>query len=61
MKTGFTCAVVMLLCACSGGESASEGHVWKEQTDMIDNARDVEDLLDAADKQQRQRIEELTQ
>lgn len=61
MKTSFMCAVLLLLCACSGGESESEGHVWKDQTDMVDKAHDVEDLLGAADAQQRQRIEEQTQ
>ena len=52
---------MLLLCACSGGDPESEGHVWKEQTDMIDRARDVEDLLGQADSQQRKRIEEQTQ
>jgi uncharacterized membrane protein YgcG len=53
--------MILLLCACSGGESESKGHVWKEQTDMIDKAQGVEDLLGTADAQQRQRIEEQTQ
>ena len=61
MKNSFMCGVLLLLCACSGGESESEGHVWKEQTDMIDKAQGVEDLLGDADAQQRQRIEEQTQ
>jgi hypothetical protein len=53
---------VLLLSACSGGgESESEAHVWKQQTDMIDKAQGVEDLLGAADAQQRQRIEEQEQ
>lgn len=51
----------MLLYACSGGESDSEGHVWKEQADMIDKAHGVEGLLGEANAQQRQRIEEQTQ
>ena len=51
---------MLLLCACSGGESESESHVWKEQTDMIDKAHGVEDLLGEANTQQRQRIEEQT-
>ena len=62
MKTSFICGVLLLLCACSsGGESESGDHVWKEQTDMIDKAQGVEDLLGDADAQQRQRIEEQTQ
>ena len=59
MKYSLICC--LLLCACSGGESGSEGPVWKEQTDMIDTAHDVEDLPGTADAQQRQRIEEQTQ
>ena len=62
MKTSFWCGVLLLMCACSGGgESEGDGHVWKEQTDMIDKAQGVEDLLGAADARQRQRIEEQTQ
>jgi len=62
MKTSFMCCVLLLLCACSGGgESESKGHVWKEQTDMIDKAQGVEDLLGDANAEQRQRIEEQTQ
>jgi len=53
--------MLLMLCACSGDESENEGHVWKEQTDMIDKAQGVEDLLGQADAQQRQRIEEQTQ
>ena len=55
------CGVLPLLCACGGGDSGSGDHVWKEQTDMIDKAQGVEDLLGDADVQQRQRIEEQTQ
>jgi hypothetical protein len=47
-----------VLSACSGGESDSEGHVWQEQTDMIDRADDLEGVLGTANEQQRQRIEE---
>ena len=61
MKTSFMCGVLLLLCACGGGDSGSGDHVWKEQTDMIDKAQGVEDLLGDADVQQRQRIEEQTQ
>lgn len=62
MKYGLTGCVLLLLCACSGGgESESGDHVWKQQTDMIDRAHEVEDLLGTADAQQRQRIEEQTQ
>ncbi len=45
---------VLLLVGCSADEdqSVSEEHVWKSQTDTLDKAREVEDILsqDAADK-----------
>jgi hypothetical protein len=52
---------VVVLCACSDGESGSEGHMWQEQTDMIDKAQHVEDVLDSANELQRQRIEAQSQ
>ena len=62
MKISLMCCMLLPLCACSGGgESESEGHVWQQQTDMIDTAQDVEDLLGAANAEQRQRIEEQAQ
>jgi hypothetical protein len=61
MKYGLMCAVLLLSACGSGGESEDTGHVWKQQTDMIDKARGVEDILDSADAQQRQRIEEQAQ
>ncbi len=60
MKICLMCSVIVLS-ACSGGESGSEGHVWQEQTDMIDRAEHVEAVLDAANEAQRRRIEEQTQ
>ncbi len=45
---------LLLLLGCSSDEdqSNSEEHVWKSQTDTLDKAREVEDILsqDAADK-----------
>ena len=52
---------VIVFSACSSGESGNEGHVWQEQTEMIDRADNVEALLDAANEAQRRRIEEQTQ
>ena len=57
MKGLLFCSVIVLS-ACSGGESDSEGHVWQEQTGMIDRADDLEGVLGTANEQQRQRIEE---
>ena len=52
----------MIVCACSDDQQPLDGdHVWKEQTDMIDKARDVEQLLNDAAQQQRQLIEQKKQ
>ncbi len=61
MKYCLMCCALLLSACSGGGESESEAHVWKQQTDMIDKAQGVEDLLGAADAQQRQRIEEQEQ
>ena len=63
------CSVLLLLlalAACSGdedsaGPAAPKGHVWQEQTDMIERAKEVEDLLGDANLQRRQQLEAQTQ
>lgn len=47
---------ILLLISCSEDNSSqSNDHVWKEQTETIDKARAVEDLLmDSAEDQRRQ-------
>lgn len=61
MKYCLMCCVLLLSACSGGGESESEAHVWKQQTDMIDRAKGVEGMLDSASAQQRQRIEEQEQ
>lgn len=64
MKIHYLFLVVMTVCltACSDETDKVQGdHVWKEQTDMIDKAKDVEVLINDAALQQRQQIEESTQ
>jgi outer membrane biogenesis lipoprotein LolB len=52
----------VFMAACSDETDKVKGdHVWKEQTDMIDKAKDVEVLINGAALQQRQQIEEKTQ
>lgn len=54
--------ILMLICACSDEQPSLDGdHVWKEQTDMIDKASDVEQLLNESAQQQQQLIEQNTQ
>jgi len=60
----FVTVSMLVLSGCSDNNADAnkvEGdHVWKEQTDMIDKAKDVENMLqDAANKQQ-QKINEQT-
>ena len=50
--------VSVLGCAACG--DPEQGHVWNDQTDMIDKAEDVENMLLEKSQQQRQLTEELT-
>ncbi len=60
---------LLLLAGCSGGgdEDAAAGkqqqqeHVWSEQTNTINKARNVENVLGDAAARQRQQIEEQSQ
>ncbi len=52
--------IVVLVLTCPGcGDPEEDGHAWKEQTDMIDKANDVEQLLQEASQQQRRQIDEM--
>ena len=53
---------IILISSCSEEiDKVQEDHVWKEQTDMINKAQDVEILINDAALLQRQQIEESTQ
>jgi len=66
-KIIFLSAVFLLVSACSDDDNvASENkgsgdHVWKEQTQAIDKAKEVEGLLKEATDQQRKIIDEQAQ
>ena len=57
-------AALISFSACSGDEQGSSenkgggDHVWKEQTQAIDKAKEVEGLLQDASDQQRKAIDE---
>lgn len=60
----------LLISACSDdgdttGSQAEPGkdgnHIWKTQTDQIDRARDVENVLQESQTQQQQAIDEQAQ
>ena len=47
-----------MLVACSGEDSNASGeHVWKEQTDTIDKAKEVEGIIMDSAEQTRSAIE----
>ncbi len=52
---------ILFIIGCSDEQDKVEEHVWKEQTDMIDKAKDVEQTLNNAALQQQKLIEQQTQ
>jgi len=53
-KIIFLSAVLLLVSACSDDDRESGDHVWKEQTQVLDKAKEVDGLLkDVADKQRK--------
>jgi len=61
IKVLFLFFTLLFMAACSDETQKVEDHVWKEQTDMIDKAKEVELLLNDAALQQRELIEQNTQ
>lgn len=63
----FLASALMLASACSDDEQGSSerklsgDHVWKEQTETIDKAKEVEELLQDVAEKQRQAIEAQAQ
>jgi hypothetical protein len=51
--------VALLLYACSGeDEETGKGHVWKDQTDMMEKAKKVEGIVQESAERQRDQIED---
>ncbi len=62
MKLLLVVFAMLCLVACSDDNKVPEGeHVWKEQTEMIDKAKDIEALINQSAQQQRELIEQKTQ
>jgi len=57
----FLISLIIFLSACSEDKEASGDHVWKEQTDTIDKAKQVESMLMDAAEKQKKAIEEQMQ
>ena len=66
-KIIFLGASLLFISACSDDENSttekklSGDHVWKEQTQAIDRAKEVEGLIQDAADQQRKQIDEQVQ
>jgi len=61
-KIIFLASVLLFVSACSDDKNKGSGdHVWKEQTQTINKAKEVEELLQDAADQQRKLIDEQVQ
>ena len=55
------CASVFLLSACTSGNEAPEEHVWQDQTEVLDQARQVEQVLEEASAKKRLELQRQTE
>lgn len=60
-KIIFLATVLLLVSACSDEDKGSGDNVWKEQTQALDKAKEVDGLLKDATDQQRKIIDEQAQ
>ena len=66
MKNRSALFLLLALAGCSGDQNsgdpgAQQGHVWQEQTGMIERARGMEDVLGEANLLRRQQLDEQAQ
>jgi hypothetical protein len=59
MKISLVFVVVSVLVCPGCGDPKEDGHVWQEQTDMLDKASGVEDMLLESNRQQRKQIDDM--
>lgn len=52
--------LAILITGCSD-DGQDKGHVWQEQTDSIQKAEDVNELMMETDRQRREAIEQQSQ
>lgn len=57
MRILFYPAIALLIAACSDDGQDKE-HVWQEQTDSIQKAEDVNELMMETDRQRREAIDQ---
>ncbi len=60
MKMPLVMVVVSVLVCPGCGDPKEDGHIWKEQTDMLDKASGVENMLLESNRQQREQIDDMT-
>lgn len=60
-KIIFLAATLLFVSACSDDDRESGDHVWKEQTQVLDKAKEVDGLLKDVADQQRKIIDEQAQ
>ena len=58
---GFLISMIIFLSACSEDKETSGEHVWKEQTDTINKAQQVEAIIMDSAEKQKKAIEEQMQ
>jgi hypothetical protein len=55
------CASVYLLGACTSKDEAPQEHVWQDQTEVLDEVRQVEQMLGEAAAKKRLELERQTE
>ena len=55
------CASFLLLAACTGESREPGDHVWKTQTDALQKARDVEEMLQERGDEKKRDIDAQSQ
>ncbi|MFQ5760428.1 MAG: hypothetical protein ACE5HM_05580 [Acidiferrobacterales bacterium] len=54
------CASVFVLGACTSGNEAPVEHVWQDQIEVLDQVRQVEQVLEQANAKKRLELERQT-
>jgi len=57
----YSILVVLLLAGCGGPQAGKSGHVWQEQINTMDKARDIDGLVQDSAAAQRQAIDAQAQ
>ena len=61
-RTAACCCFLMSLAACSSDtDTAADEHVWEDQVEALDKAKEVEDMLKKAAAEQLENIQSQTE